>query len=89
MNELKTNIELKSKESGVSKIEFKTSILVRTFLEGFIKLLKKNEGHLHRSSVGSMNRNNVERLHSASARSFTKVKEVYINICHTHLNFLI
>ena len=45
--------------------------------------------HRINTSVGSMNRNNVKRLHSASARSFNKVKEVYINICHTHLNFLI
>lgn len=89
MNELKTNIEQKSKERGCSKLSLKPQYWSEPFWKDLLNYWEKNEGHLHRSSIGSTNRNHVERLHSAGARSFNKIKEVYINICHTHLNFLI
>lgn len=54
----------KIKGKGVFTIEFKTSIiLVPTFLENLLNYWETNEGHS--SSVGSVNCNNIERLHSA------------------------
>ncbi|XP_063945183.1 uncharacterized protein LOC108203961 [Daucus carota subsp. sativus] len=75
LNELKTNIEQKSKESGKSKLSLRPGYWSELFWKDLLNYWEKNEGHLHRSSVGSTNRKNVERLHSAGARSFNKVKE--------------
>jgi len=86
MNELKRRIERKSREEGVSKLALKPEYWNIIFWKDLLKYWDMDEGHLHRSEVGAANRQRVERLHSAGARSFNRVREVVLFlICkHTH-----
>ncbi|XP_063939832.1 uncharacterized protein LOC135148511 [Daucus carota subsp. sativus] len=75
MNELKRRIERKSREEGVSKLALKPEYWNIIFWKDLLKYWDTDEGHLHRSEVGAANRQRVERLHSAGARSFNRVRE--------------
>ncbi|KAL8103988.1 hypothetical protein AgCh_028274 [Apium graveolens] len=75
LNELKKRVERKAREEGVSKLSLKPPYWSIPFWKDLLEYWENNEGHLHRSSVGSTNRQQVERLHSAGARSFNKVRE--------------
>lgn len=88
LNELKKRVERKAREEGVSKLSLKPPYWSVPFWKDLLEYWEKNEGHLHRSSVGSTNRQQVERLHSAGARSFNKVREVILlySITHTYIH---
>ena len=84
MNELKRRVERKSKEQGVSKLSLKPDYWNIIFWKDLLNYWETNEGHLHRSEVGAANRQRVERLHSAGARSFNRVREVILKYAHSH-----
>ncbi|KAL8095371.1 hypothetical protein AgCh_036736 [Apium graveolens] len=75
LNELKKRVDRKTKEEGISKESLKPPYWSVPFWKDLLKYWETNEGHLHRSSVRSANRQQVERLHSVGARSYNKVRE--------------
>lgn len=74
MSELKKRVETVAREKGVSKLSLKPPYWSETFWKDLVKYWETNEGHLRRAKVGAENRQRVERLHSAGARSFNSVK---------------
>ena len=85
MNELKKRVETKVEETGVSKLSLRPPYWSLAFWKDLLNYWETDEGHLHRAKVGASNRGNVERLHSAGARSFNTVRRVIIfKYVHTH-----
>lgn len=78
MNELKKRVETKAREIGTSKLSLKPPYWSITFWKDLSNYWETNEGHLHRIKVRANNRQHVERLHSAGARSFNSVRSVII-----------
>jgi hypothetical protein len=76
MNELKKRVFDKEKEEGKTKLSQKPAYWSEAFWRDLVNYWETNEGHLHRAKVGATNRQRVERLHSAGARSFNAVKNV-------------
>jgi hypothetical protein len=96
VNELKARVYKREKEEGKTKLSQKPPYWSEAFWRDLINYWETNEGHLHRAKVGSTNRQRVERLHSAGARSFNAVKNVitfkYLNMhkhIHTQDNFIL
>ncbi|KAL8133181.1 hypothetical protein AgCh_008587 [Apium graveolens] len=56
LNELKKRVERKAREEGISKLSLKPPYWSIPFWKDLLEYWEKNEGHLHRSSVGSANR---------------------------------
>ena len=79
MNEEKRRFVKKKKETGKSAKELRPKYFQAPLWDNLLKYWD-SEGHRHRSQVGAKNREKVETLHTAGAKSFEAVEMVIQNL---------
>ena len=79
MNEEKRRLVRKMKETGKSAKDLRPGYFQGPFWENLLKYWD-SDTHKHRSKVGSQNREKVETLHTAGAKSFEAIEMVIQNI---------
>ena len=78
INEEKRRFVRKMKETGKSAKDLRPGYFQSPLWENLLKYWD-SDTHKHRSKVGSQNRENVETLHTAGAKSFETIKMVIQN----------